>query len=220
MRIAAIVPAYNEEERLASTLAAIRSIPRITHIRVVNDGSADRTLQIAREAGVEVVDLVNNVGKGEALNIGARGIEADVVVFLDGDLGSTAVEGDKILQPVLAGEADMCVAQFPPPVKKGGFGMVKRLASWGIAREGLLVREPLSGQRAMTIKVLEAILPFHSGYGIEIGMTIRAVRNGFRVVEVPVNMSHAETGRDLKGFIHRGRQFLDVGKVLIAENRR
>ncbi|NLB18101.1 MAG: hypothetical protein GX825_05070 [Syntrophomonadaceae bacterium] len=98
--------------------------------------------------------------------------------------------------------------------------MVKRLASWGIAREGLLVREPLSGQRAMTIEVLEAILPFHSGYGIEIGMTIRAVRNGYRVMEVPVNMSHAETGRDLKGFIHRGRQFLDVGKVLIAENRR
>ena len=88
--------------------------------------------------------------------------------------------------------------------------MVKRLASWGIAREGMVSEEPLSGQRAMTYQVLQDILPFHSGFGIEIGMTIRALRRGYRVMEVPVQMSHAETGRNLKGFLHRGRQFVDV----------
>ena len=84
----------------------------------------------------------------------------------------------------------------------------------------MLSEEPLSGQRAMTDKVLRDILPFHSGFGIEIGMTIRALRRGYRVVEVPVNMTHAETGRNLKGFIHRGKQFMDVARVILEENRR
>lgn len=220
MRVVAIVPAYNEEERLSSTLQAIREIPGIDAIRVVNDGSTDRTLEVAKEAGVEIVDLQTNVGKGEAINIGTRGVSADVFIFLDADLGETAREGAKILTPVVNGEADICVAKFPPPRKKGGFGMVKRLASWGIAREGMVSEEPLSGQRAMTDKVLQDILPFHSGFGIEIGMTIRALRRGYRVIEVPVNMAHAETGRNLKGFIHRGQQFMDVARVILAENRR
>ncbi|MGI6549206.1 MAG: glycosyltransferase family 2 protein [Syntrophomonadales bacterium] len=223
MRVVAIVPAYNEEQRLASTLQAIREIPKLDIIRVVNDGSTDRTLEVARECGipgVEVVDLVTNVGKGEAINIGVRGVMADVFVFLDGDLGETAREGARILTPVLLGETDLCIAKFPPARKKGGFGMVKRLASWGIAREGMVSEEPLSGQRAMTYQVLQDILPFHSGFGIEIGMTIRALRRGYRVMEVPVQMSHAETGRNLKGFLHRGRQFVDVARVILAENRR
>ncbi|MGI6513881.1 MAG: glycosyltransferase family 2 protein [Syntrophomonadaceae bacterium] len=220
MRVAAIVPAYNEENRIASTLKAIQEIPEINVIRVVNDGSTDRTAEIARESGVEVVNLTANVGKGEAINRGVRGVEADVFIFLDADLGDTAREAARILRPVLNGEADLCVARFPPPKKKGGIGMVKRLAAWGIAREGMIAREPLSGQRAMTSQVLQDILPFHSGFGIEVGMTIRALRRGYRIIEVPVQMSHAETGRNLKGFIHRGRQFLDVARVILAENRR
>ena len=51
MRVAAIVPAYNEENRIASTLKAIQEIPEINVIRVVNDGSTDRTAEIARESG-------------------------------------------------------------------------------------------------------------------------------------------------------------------------
>lgn len=219
MRVAAIVPAYNEEHRLASTLRAIREIPEIDIIRVVNDGSTDRTLEVARGSGVEVVNLEANVGKGQAINIGVREVMADVFIFLDADLGDTAREGARILMPVLSGEADLCIGKFPPPQKKGGFGMVKRLASWGIAREGMVSEEPLSGQRAMTYQVLQDILPFHSGFGIEIGMTIRALRRGYRVMEVPVSMSHAETGRNLQGFFHRGRQFVDVARVILAENR-
>jgi len=220
MRVAAIVPAYNEENRLASTLKAIQEIPEINIILVVNDGSTDRTPEIARECRVQVIDLPTNMGKGEAINRGVRGVEADIFVFLDADLGDTAREATRILMPVLNGEADLCIAKFPPPKKKGGIGMVKRLASWGIAREGMNAQEPLSGQRAMTSQVLQDVLPFHSGFGIEVGMTIRALRKGYRVIEVPVEMSHAETGRNLKGFIHRGRQFLDVARVILAENRR
>ncbi|RYD02512.1 hypothetical protein N752_24600 [Desulforamulus aquiferis] len=66
----------------------------------------------------------------------------------------------------------------------------------------------------MTRSVLTRILPFASGYGVEVALTIRVAREGFIVLEVPTGMSHAETGRDLKGFMHRGKQFVHVAKVL------
>ncbi|MGE5405061.1 MAG: glycosyltransferase family 2 protein [Candidatus Saccharibacteria bacterium] len=217
MSVVAIVPAYNEEDRIAATIVAIKTIESIDRILVVNDGSTDRTVEIARAAGVEVLEMPGNVGKGQALTNAAKTINDDIVLFLDADLGATASEAAKLLPPVLNGEADLTIAQFPPPKKKGGFGFVKGLAAWGIGREGMKSCEPLSGQRAMTLKLLQDVLPFRSGFGIEIGMTIRALRKGYRILEIPVEMTHAETGRDIKGFIHRGRQFLDVFKVILTE---
>jgi hypothetical protein len=63
--------------------------------------------------------------------------------------------------------------------------------------------------------VLDQIGSFESGFGVEVGLTIDVFRHGFRVKEVPVQMTHAETGRDLAGFLHRGRQFTDVVVVLL-----
>jgi hypothetical protein len=69
---------------------------------------------------------------------------------------------------------------------------------------------PMSGQRAMRPGVLSQLLPFASGFGIETGMTIDALRNGLRVVEVVLDLEHRATGRSLRGFIHRGRQARDA----------
>jgi hypothetical protein len=70
--------------------------------------------------------------------------------------------------------------------------------------------EPLSGQRAIRRNVLDSVRPLAPGFGVEVAMTIDAVRAGFRVLEVPVAMEHAVTGRDVAGFLHRGRQGLDL----------
>ena len=218
MKVAVLIPAYNEAARIKHTLKAVKKIPEVSSIRVVNDGSTDDTSRLAKEEGVEVIDLPRNMGKGQALNLGVQGLDADVFLLLDADLGDTAVEGKHLLQPVLEGQADLAIAVFPP-AQKAGFGWVKGLARWGIAKEGFYAKEPLSGQRAMTKEVLRDVLPFASGFGIEVGMTIRALRKGYRLLEVPVNMSHAATARDLKGFWHRGRQFVDVLNVIVKEGR-
>jgi len=103
------------------------------------------------------------------------------------------------------------VAHFPSPKKKGGFGLVRGLARLGIRYfTGLKVKAPLSGQRALAREVLPAVLPFAGGYGVEVALTIRAARRGYRVREIPLPMHHRETGRSLSGFLHRGRQFRDV----------
>lgn len=215
-KVVAIVPSHNEAAYIYDTVLALKQVPEIHEVLVVDDASSDDTADLAARAGARVISLAQNSGKGEALNTGVQSVRADIYLLLDGDLGSTASEGRLLLEPVLAGKADMTVAQFPPPRRKGGFGLVKGLARRGIKLfTGLEVKSPLSGQRAMTRRVLETVFPFASGYGVEVGMTIKAARAGYRVLEVPVQMTHAETGRDLKGFRHRGRQFWHITRTLL-----
>jgi len=215
-KVTVIVPAYNEAEFIFDTVMALVQIPAVTEVLVVDDASTDNTAVLAARAGARVMTLEKNAGKGAALNIGVQSSSADIYLLLDGDLGTSAADAGLLLEPVLTGRADMTVAQFPPPRRKGGFGLVKGLARWGIlVFTGQVMKSPLSGQRAMTRQVLDSVYPFASGYGVEVGMTIKAARLGYRVLEVPVQMTHAETGRDLKGFRHRGRQFWHITRTLL-----
>ncbi len=216
--ISVIVPAYNEEAHIKDTVEAILSIPEVTELIVIDDASCDRTGQSAKESGAELISLPFNQGKGGALNTGLKRAKGEIIVLLDGDLGKTASYARQLMLPILAGKADMTIAKFPKPQKKGGFGLVKGLARRGIYHfTSLTVEAPLSGQRAMTREVVEYIGEFASGYGVEVGLTIDVARNGFRIQEVELPMTHAETGRDLKGFLHRGKQFIHVARILFQK---
>ena len=216
-KISALVPAHNEEKFIFDTVRALQHIPEFNEIIVIDDASVDKTAAMARQAGAMVISLPSNLGKGGALNQGVAAATGDVIALVDGDLGSSAVEVAKLLAPVLAGSADMTVARFPRARKKGGFGLVKGLARNGIKwYTGLETLAPLSGQRVMTRQVVDFLGGFESGYGVEVGMTIDVAREGFRIMEVEANMTHAETGRDLQGFLHRGKQFVHVARVLAS----
>jgi glycosyltransferase involved in cell wall biosynthesis len=213
-----LIPAYNESKSIQATIKAVTDSGMVDQIIVINDCSDDDTSLLAKAAGAEVLDLPRNLGKGGALNCGLKIAKGNIIALLDGDLGKTAAEVIKLIEPVRSNKADLTIGRFPPAKRKGGFGLVSVLAKKGIRGfTGLEVSSPLSGQRVMRREVIEKIGPFESGFGVEVGMTIDVFRNGFRVKEVPVMMSHTETGRDLAGFIHRGHQFWDV--VLVLLNR-
>lgn len=214
-KISVVIPAHNESERIVHTIKGIQSIPEVSEIIVVDDASTDVTAELARKAGATVISLPHNMGKGEALNRGVASSSGEIIALLDGDLGSSSAQARALMLPILNNQADMTIAQFPRAQKKGGFGLVKNLARSGILHfAGIESQAPLSGQRVMTRQVLEKVVPFASGYGVEVALTIKVAREGFRVLEVPTQMSHAETGRDLKGFLHRGKQFIHVARVL------
>lgn len=214
-RVSVVIPAYNESQRIFSTVSAVKQIPEIDEVIVVDDASVDDTAHKAQQAEVYVISLSRNMGKGAALTTGVKASTGEILVLLDGDLGDSAVQARKLLLPVIEGAADMTVAKFPKSTKKAGFGLVKGLARMGIRYlGGIEVDAPLSGQRAMTRTVAEQVMPFASGYGVEVGLTIRVARLGYTVLEVPVEMTHAETGRDMAGFKHRGKQFVHVAKEL------
>lgn len=218
--ISIIIPAYNEEGRIKDTLDSIVDIKEINEIVVVDDGSSDDTYKIASEIKndkLKVFKLDKNRGKGYALNYGLRiSIKnADIIGFLDGDLGKSAKEIRKLIVPILDGEADVTIAKFPPAKKKGGLGFVKGLAKQSVLEmTGVELDSTLSGQRIFKKEVLEKFDEIPFGYGVEVGMTIDILKYGYTIKEVLVNMTHNETGRDLKGFIHRGKQYYHIKKVL------
>jgi glycosyltransferase involved in cell wall biosynthesis len=213
-RVVAVVPAHDEESRVAATVAALRSISAISEIVVVDDGSSDGTARRARDAGARVLRLARNRGKAAAVAAGIRATDAQVVLLCDADLGASAAELAALLEPVLSGGADMAVAAPPATNGPSGFGLVERFARWGIERSaGRRTDRPLSGQRALRRDVLQGVR-LARGFGVEVGLTIDVVRAGGRVVEIPCHITHARTGRTPAGFAHRARQGVAVARAL------
>ena len=218
VHVAAIVPARNEAARIGDTVRALRAVADVTEIIVVDDASKDGTADRAKEAGAAVLRLSSRVGKGGALAAGLAKTHAPVVLFIDGDLGSTAAIAHELLEPILNGDADLSIAA-PPPTEASGFGLVESLARRGIrALTGNDMARPLSGQRALRRDVLARAI-IAPRFGVETAMTIDALRAGFRVVEIPLAFEHARTGRDAEGFAHRARQGADVLMVLLSRLR-
>lgn len=114
MKVAAIVPAYNEADRISAVLSVLTQIPTINEVIAVSDGSTDGTYQIASSiSGVRAIQLPKNVGKGGAMHAGALQTDAEILIFLDADLiGLKSQHVEDILAPVLSGEAQMSVGVF------------------------------------------------------------------------------------------------------------
>ena len=212
-----IVAAHNEADRIGATLDALaRSFPGAA-VWVADDGSQDETAALARAGGAHVVGRDRPIGKGGSLTIAARtaleSLPTDrnpIVLLCDGDLGGSAALLDPLVDVVASGEGGIAVAAFARRVG-GGFGLALGYARRAIRRRcGLQTRAPISGQRAMRASTLSALLPFADGFGMEVGMTIDAVRAGLRVVEVDLDLAHRATGKTFGGFAHRGRQLLDI----------
>ncbi len=211
-QIAVLIPAYNEADLIDDTVTAALAMPGISEVVVIDDGSDDDTSEVASQAGARVIVLAENSGKGAALNAGIAEVKADIYLMIDADLGSTASETHILLEPILADHADLSIAAMSAPAgHKGGFGFVLKLSRWAIRKQGgMVVTAPISGQRAFKRELIESIGGFESGFGVETAMTIDALRHGYKVVEVPIPLTHRVSGRNWAGFMHRGLQFRHI----------
>jgi glycosyltransferase involved in cell wall biosynthesis len=216
-----LVAARNEAERIAATIGALRgAFPRAA-IWVADDASSDGTAELAMAAGARVVSRRRPHGKGANVTAAAEAALSEarppeLVLLCDGDLGNSAARLEPLVAAVRRGECDLAVAAFSDRVG-GGFGLALGFGRWAIRRRsGFEARAPISGQRAMRVEVLRAVLPFARGYGMEIGMTVDAVRAGYRVGEYELDLTHRATGRTVGGFVHRGRQLLDFGRAFLV----
>ena len=207
-----LIPAYNEDDLIGDTVKAALAMPGVDEVVVIDDGSDDDTAGVASDAGARVIQLAENAGKGAALNAGIAEVEADVYLMIDADLGASASETYRLLEPLAAGQADLSIAIMNAPAgHKGGFGFVLKLSRWAIRKlGGTVVTAPISGQRAFRRELIQDIGGFEDGFGVETAMTIDALRKGYRVVEVPLPLTHRVSGRSLAGFRHRGKQFWHI----------
>jgi glycosyltransferase involved in cell wall biosynthesis len=234
--VAVVIPAKDEAARIAATVEAAGRISHVDLVVVVDDGSSDATAQLARAAGAVVIRHPRNRGKAAAMESGAAEVERRddegvgstrsatprALLFVDADLEGSAIETGALAAPVLSGEADMTVAVLPPQRESGGgHGFVVRLAREGIRKAtGFVAAQPLSGMRCLTREAFEAARPLAGGWGVEVGLTIDVLRGGYRLQEVPCELHHRVTGRNLEAQLHRAAQYRDVARALAARRFR
>jgi hypothetical protein len=200
--VAVLVAAKDEGGRIGETLAALRAAFPGAQVIVADDGSRDDTAAEAEAAGARVLRLPHR-GKGQALTLAEREAPPGALLLCDADLA-----GD--LSRLADADADVAVAAFAER-HGGGFGIAKATARRLIrARAGVEAREPLSGQRALSAEARALVFPLAAGFGCEVRATIDAARAGLSVEEVELALCHRATGRDASGFLHRGRQLLDL----------
>lgn len=189
------IPCWNEEAQLPTTLAAIpREVAGFDEVRVlvVDDGSTDGTVAVARSLGVAVVELDAHQGLGVAFVAGLRAalaMGADVIVNTDADNQYEAADIPALAAPILAGEADLVVGArvlravpHYTPFRR----LVHRVGSRVVATiVGLHVPDPVSGFRAWT-RAAAAAMDVKERYSYTLETLVIAVRRGLRVVSVPV----------------------------------
>lgn len=229
--VAVVIPAKDEQRRVAATVKAAVTLPGVDLVVVVDDGSTDRTSAAAAAAGATVVQHARNRGKAAAMETGASAVRliesredggSRAMLFLDADLEESAGLAAPLIEPVIDGEADMTIAILPTQrTEGGGRGFVVKLARAGIEQAtGWTPVQPLSGQRCLTRSGFEAALPLAPGFGVEVGLTIDLLRQGYRVREIEVPLQHRVTGTDWRSQLHRGRQWLHVGRALATRGVR
>ena len=223
-KLLVIVAARDEADRIGATVDALKAAFDDAEVWVADDGSTDGTGDVALAHGAQLVRRGIAHGKGGNMTAAATAAldgrePPPLALVCDGDLGASAGRLRPLVETVERGDADLAIAAFRHRVG-GGFGVALRFARWAIrSRCGYEAGAPISGQRAMRGEVLRAVLPFAAGYGMEIGMTVDAIRAGYCVTEVELELEHRATGRTLAGFAHRGRQLRDFANVWWARRR-
>lgn len=147
-RVAAIIPAFNEEKTVAEVVEAAKDCLLVSEVIVVDDGSADDTARRAEAAGAKVVRLPENKGKGRAMQAGSQATRADWLLFLDADLlGLTPDHLEKMIIPIWREGCQMSV------------GTIDRRARWGslFMRFFRRSRLPLAGTRVVSRRFWETI---------------------------------------------------------------
>jgi len=210
--ILALIPAYNEEERVG---AVIRAACKYLPVLVVDDGSKDRTSAVAQEAGAEVVVQTPNQGKGAALLLGFRhaldqGYEA--VITLDADGQHDPEEIPAFLEAYRLRKADLIIGardfrKMPQP-RKTSNTLGTWMFSWAMGQH---IPDNQSGYRLVSRRLMEAM--FHSKEGMwefEVDMIIQAVNGGMLLDWVPIRTIYAGE----KSHIRYGRHIVQFTRMV------
>jgi glycosyltransferase involved in cell wall biosynthesis len=202
MRVAAIVPAYNEARNLPRLAEGLRAHAPDLDVCVVDDGSSDETAAVARSLGWTVLRLPMNLGIGGAVQAGylwAFEHGHDVAVQIDGDAQHDPAYLESLLAPLTEGRADLVVgSRF---LLDGGFRstVVRRAGirylSWFLRlRCGARVTDPTSGFRAASRRAIELFARYYPSDYPEPEAIALASRAGLRLAEVPVRMQERAHG--------------------------
>jgi glycosyltransferase involved in cell wall biosynthesis len=198
--ITVVLPAYNEEVAIGSIV--LLTCKYADNVIVVDDGSSDRTADVARKAGAEVIVHEVNKGKGRALKTGftaAVALGADIIVTMDSDGQHNPADIPKLVEPILKGEADMVngsrylngLGKNTPAYRRVGQTILDEVTN---LNSGLHITDSQSGFRAFAASTKGVFRFTAKGMAIESEMLADAGRHGLRITEVEISVRYDVDG--------------------------
>lgn len=213
----AIVPAYNEEVALGSVV--LRTLQYVNRVIVVDDGSSDKTFQIAKLAGAEVIKHPNNLGKGQGLKSGFQAIDdEEVIVVIDGDGQNNPDEIPNLINPIIKEGFDFVngsryininVVDDTPNYRRVGQKVLDKATN---VSSGLAITDSQSGFRAFSKKAIPYFKMKDSGFAIESEMLSDASENGLKIAEVPISVRYDVDGSTKNPISHGVKVLLKIIK--------
>ncbi len=211
--IVALIPAYNEE--LVIGTVVLEALQYADRVVVVDDGSADRTAEVAELAGAHVIGLEENRGKAHALMTGAKYLKQHrcrAVVMLDGDGQHNPAEIPAVAAPVLEGKADLVIGSryLQEHGEIPAYRMVgqKTLDIFNNFGSDFKTTDSQSGFRALSCEALRNMNFSSEGYNIEIDMMNHFADIGLRITEVPISVRYDVPTKHKKNAMSHGLSVL------------
>jgi glycosyltransferase involved in cell wall biosynthesis len=202
VRVAVLIPCYNEERTIGKVVDQFRAQLPAASIYVFDNNSSDQTVARAQAAGAEVRHE-RRQGKGYVTQAMFGQVDADVYVMVDGDGTYPADAVHRLLAPVLNEEADMVVGSRLHADSQSEFKQLNALANRLVLTVlnsifRVKLTDILSGYRAFNRKFVKGLPLFGGGFEIETELTIKAIERGYRIIEIPINLTHRPPGSHSK----------------------
>lgn len=214
--VVAIIPAYNEEKALADVLG--KTLDYVDEVIVVDDGSSDKTSEVAIEAGARVIKHSVNLGKGEALKSGFKAIEGDsIIITIDGDGQHNPNEIPDLVRPIIEDGADLVNGsrymngpeENTPAYRRVGQKVLDIATN---ISAGTKVTDSQSGFRAFSSKSKNVFRFKDTGFGIESEMLVDAAEAGLKIVEVPITVRYDLDGSTKDPITHGVGVLFNIAK--------
>jgi glycosyltransferase involved in cell wall biosynthesis len=217
------IPALNEEIAIGSI--TLRSLKYADGVVVIDDGSTDRTAEIAALAGGTVIRHRKNQGKGSSIRdifAYAQAIGADILVLIDGDGQHNPDEMPRLLEPLLKGEAEMIIGSRFLAGMKNKVPFYRRVGQEALTlatniASGIKITDTQSGFRAFTKKAFSSFTFNNDGMAIESEMIVDAARTGLHIKEVPIDVRYDVNGSSLHPVKHGVTVLGKIIKLIITK---
>jgi len=212
--ITAILPAYNEEVSIGSIV--LRTLKYADRVIVIDDGSMDRTAEVAALAGAQVLRHEMNLGKGAALKTGFASLNGDaVIVTIDTDGQHDPADIPRLVRPILEGDADMVNGsrylngnkKDTPVYRRMGQKVLDLATNIGC---GLSITDTQSGFRAFAGRTKGIFRFEQKGLAIESEMLADAASAGLRIQEVEIGVRYDVNGSSENPVVHGLRVLFNV----------
>ena len=214
--VVAIIPAYNEETALADVIC--KTLEHVDEVIVVDDGSSDKTSEVAIGAGARVIKHSVNLGKGEALKSGFKAIGDDsIIITIDGDGQHNPSEIPDLVRPIIEDGADLVNGsrymngpeENTPAYRRVGQKVLDIATN---ISAGTKVTDSQSGFRAFSSKSKNVFRFKDTGFGIESEMLVDASEAGLKIVEVPITVRYDLDGSTKDPITHGVGVLFNIAK--------